>query len=225
MGRLTSGPPLPFVADLGFFGAPGDSTFAVVAISLESRDLLFQKDGGAFAARYRVEFTAAPTAGGAEVRLAKDQAVRVSTFAETQRSDESILYQDRVTLSPGSYRISLQVIDRTGNKTGRAEGVYRVPAYGPGSFSAPRLAYQAQGRSTRSAPLAVILNPRGTLAYGGDTAAAYVEGYALPGPIAIPVTLRDMRDSIVLVDSLRFTGGREVESLAIRFSPDSAPAR
>lgn len=223
LGRLTAGPPMPFVADLGFFAGAGDSTIAVVAISLESRNFAFQKDGDAFTARYRVELTATPEAGGAAVKLSRDEAVRVGTFAETQRSDESILYQNGMTLAPGSYRVALQVTDLTGAKVGRAEGVYRVPAFTAGTFSAPRLAYQARGRDRRAAPVTVILNPRGTLAYGGDTAVAYVEGYALPGPATVPVLLRDLRDSVVFSDSLHFAGGKEVESHAIRFAPDSAP--
>jgi GWxTD domain-containing protein len=71
--------------------------------------------------------------------------------------------------------------------------------------------------------VAVILNPRGTLAYGGDTTTAFVEAYALPGPTRIPVTLIDSRDSVILRDSLRFAGGLPIETAVIRFSPDSAP--
>lgn len=223
LGRLTSGPPLPFVAEMAFYGGSGDSTLAVVALSLESRNLAFQKEGDAFVARYQVDLTLTPTGGGPPVTRRKEQTARVGSFTETQRGDESILYQDGVNVSPGEYRVTLQVTDRGASKTGQAEGTYRVPRYGPGSFSSPRLSYRAEGRSTRDAPLAVILNPRGTLAYGGDTAAAYVEAYGLTGPTAIPVIMRDMRDSVILNDSLRFTGGKEVESVALRFAPDSAP--
>ncbi len=223
LGRLTAGPPLPFVAEVGFFGGPGDSTVALMGLSLESRNLAFQKDGDAFAARYRVEFSATPVGGGATIVAAKDQTVRVGTFAETQRNDESVLYQDGLTLAPGNYRLVLQVIDQLGARTGRAEGVYQAPAFAAGTVSAPRLVYQSSGRTTRAAPLAIILNPRGTVAYGGDTAAAYVEAYGLTGPTTVPVVLRDMRDSVIRTDSLRFAGGQAVESALIRFTPDSAP--
>lgn len=223
LGRLTSGAPMPFVAEVAFYGGAGDSTLAVVALSLESRNLAFQKEGDAFVARYRVDLTLTPTGGGPPVTRRQEQTARVGSFAETQRGDESILYQDGLTIVPGEYRLTLQVTDRGAGKTGQAEGTYRAPRFGPGSFSAPRLSYRAEGRASRSAPLNVILNPRGTLAYGGDTAAAYVEAYGLTGPTAIPVILRDMRDSVILDDSLRFRGGREVESVALRFAPDSAP--
>jgi GWxTD domain-containing protein len=223
LGRLTAGAPVPFVADLAFFGGPGDSTVTVVGISLENRALSFQRDGDAFVARYRVEVTASPTAGGTAVRRGKDQVVRVATFPETQRSDESILFQEGFNLAPGEWRVALTLSDGSGGRTSKAEGAYRVPAFGPGTRSPPRLTYQARARGERSAPVAVILNPRGTLAYGGDTASAYVEAYQLAGPTAVPVILRDSRDSVFIQDTLRFAGGREVESAVIRFAPDSAP--
>ncbi len=223
LGRLTAGDPLPFIADVGFFGGPGDSAIAVVGVSLENRNFAFQREGDAFVARYRVDLSAQPVGGGQAVRSGKEQVVRVGSFAETQRSDESILYQDGLTLSPGSWRLSLQVTDRTGARTSRAEGTYVVPALKAGSVSAPRLVYQAKARAVRSAPVSVILNPRGTLAYGGDSAMAFVEGYAMPGPTVIPVTLTDARDSVIQRDSLRFVGGSEIETSVIRFAPDSAP--
>lgn len=223
IGRLTAGAPLPFVADVGFFGGPADSTITVFGVSLENRSFAFQREGDAFVARYRVEFSAQPAGGGRTVQAAKEQVVRVANFAETQRADQSILYQDGLTLEPGGWRLTLQITDRTGARTSRAEGVYAVPSLGPGSITAPRLVYEAKARATRGAPVAVILNPRGTLAYGGDTALAFVEAYALPGPTVVPVTLTDARDSLILRDSLRFSGGREIESAVLRFSPDSAP--
>lgn len=223
LGRLTSGAPLPFVADVAFLAGPADSTVAVVGVSLENRAFAFQRDGDAFVARYRAELAAQPVGGGSAVQMAKDQAIRVATFAETQRNDESVIYQEGLTLTPGEWKVTVTLTDQTGGKTARAEATYRVPAFGPGTLSAPRLTYQARGRSTRAAPVAIILNPRGTIAYGGDTATAYVEAYQLPGETTVPVTLVDVRDSVIIRDSLRFTGGREVESALFRFAPDNAP--
>ena len=223
LGRLFSGAPLPFVGDVAFLAGAGDSTVALFGLSLENRNLAFQRDGEVFLARYRVELTATPSAGGSTLRAAKDQNVKVGSFAETQRSDESILYQDGITLSPGSWKVSVEVRDRTAGRSSRAEAVYRVPSFAPGSFSAPYLTYQAKDRRTRAAPVAIILNPRGTLAYGGDSAIIYVEGYQLSGPTRLPVRLRDARDSLIAEDSLHFEGGKEVETALVRFAPDSAP--
>ena len=223
LGRLLAGAPLPFVGDVDFLAGPGDSTVALLALSLENRNLAYQRDGDLFVARYHVAVSAQSVAGGNPVRREKEQTVKVRSFAETQRGDESILYQDGLTLAPGEWKLTVEVTDRGTSKSSRVEAAYHVPAFGPGSRSAPHLVYQAKGRGTRAAQVAIILNPRGTLAYGGDTATIYVEGYLLPGATVVPVRLRDARDSVIVEDSLRFTGGREVESAVIRFAPDSAP--
>ena len=223
LGRLTAGAPLPFVADLAFFAGPGDSTLAVFALSLENRNLSFQREGDAFVARYRVELSARPGDGGPPVVLVKEQIVRVASFAETQRNEESILFQEGLTLRPGPWHLGLQLTDLANNRSTTAARDYTVPAFGPGTLTAPYLTYQVKGRGSRSAPIAIILNPRGTLSYGSDSATAYVEGYAMPGPHTVPIRLVDSRDSVVLLDSLHFAGGREVESELLRFRPDSAP--
>lgn len=221
LGRLTAGAPLPFVASVQFFAGPGDSTVAVVAISLENRNLQFQRDNATFVARYRVQLSALPAAGGAPVRLAKDQVVRVGAFSETQRNDESVVYQEGLTLPPGAYTMAVDLTDLGIGTPSHAEGKFTVPAFGPGSFTAPALAYQAKGRGSRTAPVSVILNPRGALAYGGDSAIAYVEGYRLAPGTAVPIRLVDAKDSVVLDDTLHFEGGREVESQIVRFAPST----
>jgi len=223
IGRLTGGAPLPFVADVAFLAGPGDSVVAVVGVSIENRALSFQRDDDGFVARYRVDVSALSATAGRTVQAAKDQTVRVATFAETQRNDESVLYQEGLTLTPGRWKVVVLLTDRTAGKSSRAEASYQAPAFGAGSITAPILTYQAKGRGTRASPVAIILNARGTLAYGGDTATAFVEGYQFPGPTDVPVELRDVRDSLIIRDTLHFAGGREVESAVVRFAPDSAP--
>jgi len=66
-----------------------------------------------------------------------------------------------------------------------------------------------------------VLNPRGAVAFGGDTLLAYLEGYGYPGPTAVPFEVRTATDSLVYSDSLRFRGGLPVESQFIKLRPDS----
>ena len=68
-----------------------------------------------------------------------------------------------------------------------------------------------------------MLNPRGSIAYGGDTLLIYLEGVGFRGPATLPLQVRDGLDSVVLRTTVQFTGQREVESQVIRVSPDSAP--
>ncbi|MEP6571232.1 MAG: GWxTD domain-containing protein [Gemmatimonadota bacterium] len=222
LGRLAVGAPLPFVGSLAFVGGPHDSTLTLVSLSLENRAFAFQKEGREFVAHYVVDVSAQP-ASGAPVQLSKDETVRVGTFQETLRTDESVLFQQTLRLAPGSHHVTVSVRDRSSATQGHAEGDFMVPAFPSGSLSSALFAYRVRGRAGRDDALSVIVNPRGTVAYGGDTVLAYVEGYQMPGPSAVPFEIRDQDDSLVLRDTLRFTGGREVESEVIRFSPDTAP--
>jgi GWxTD domain-containing protein len=223
IGRMTGNGPTPFVADVAFLAGPVDSTVAVIGISLENQNLSFQRQGDFFIARYRVQLTAQPQGSGTPVTIGRDQTVRVSTFQETQRSDESVLFQEGMTLFPGNWTVTVTVADAVPGKTTKATAQYAVPRFGAGSFTPPYLAYQVRPRPTRTTPISVILNPRGTVAYGSDTALAFVEAYKLPGPRVMPIRLISGRDSTVRVDSLRFAGGQEVESAILRFTPDSFP--
>jgi hypothetical protein len=143
--------------------------------------------------------------------VARDEAVRVATFQETLRDDESVLFQQLFHLPPAPYRARVTVRDRrSGNQT-TANTPIVVPAFGPGSVTAPILAYQVTGRAGSGAPLDILLNPRGTVAYGGDTLLAYIEGYGFPGPTEMPVEIRDAVDSVVYRGALPFAGGKPVE--------------
>ena len=222
LGRIAAGEPLPFVASVAFAAGPRDSTLGIVSLSLENRALVFQKEGNEFVARYRVEIAAQPETGPVVVNN-QDQTVRVGTFQETQRVDESVLYQQVLRLPPGPYKLSIALRDRTSANQTRAEAQVTAPAFGSGMTTAPLLVYQVKGRDSFDDPLSLILSPRGTLAYGGDTVLAYVEGYGMPGPRGVPFEIRDERDSVVLRDTVRFKGGSQVEGAIVKFSPDSAP--
>jgi GWxTD domain-containing protein len=117
--------------------------------------------------------------------------------------------------------VSVTVRDASSTSESRAQGRYTAPAFPPGSTSAPILTYQATGRGSRKEPLSVVLNPRGAVGYGADTLLAYVEGYDFPDPVTVPFQVLDEQQEIIYDDSLRFRGGRSVESQVIRLAPDS----
>jgi GWxTD domain-containing protein len=69
----------------------------------------------------------------------------------------------------------------------------------------------------------MVMNPRGTVAYGGDTLLVYFEGVGYTRPTTVPLQVRDDRDSVVLRTQVHFSGTKEVESQYIRLAPDSVP--
>jgi GWxTD domain-containing protein len=220
LGRLAAGEPLPFIGTVAFAAGPGDSVVTVLGLSLENRALAFQRDGNLFVARYRVTISF-QREGTRSVELTRDEIVRVPTFQETLRADESVLFQQILRLTPGAYNVSVTVRDASSTAESRAQGRYTAASFEPGTTSAPILVYQATGRANRSDPLSVVLNPRGAVGYGADTLLAYMEGYDLPGPTTLPFQVLDEQQEVIYSDSLRFRGGRPIEGQVIRLAPDS----
>lgn len=220
LGRLAAAEPLPFVGTVAFAAGPGDSVIASLGLSLENRALAFQREGNLFVARYRVGISFQQE-GARSVDLTREEVVRVPSFKETLRADESILFQQILRLTPGSYKVTVTLRDAGSTAESRAQGKFVAPSFTAGSTSAPILAYQASGRGALTDPLSVVLNSRGAVGYGADTLLAYVEGYSFPGPTTVPFRVLDEQQKVVYTDSLRFRGDRPVESQVIRLAPDS----
>jgi GWxTD domain-containing protein len=220
LGRLAATDPLPFVGTVAFVAGPADSVITVLGLSLENRALAFQREGNLFVARYRVSILFRRE-GTRPVELTRDEIVRVPTFQETLRADESVLFQQVLRLTPGPYDVSVTVQDAGSTAESRAQGHYTAPSFQAGTTSAPVLAYQATGRGSLTDPLSVVLNPRGAVGYGADTLLAYIEGYGFSGATTVPFEVLDEQQNVIYNDSLRFRGGRAVESQVIRLAPDS----
>jgi GWxTD domain-containing protein len=222
LGRLVSSQDIPYVGSVAFIPGPADSTVAIVALSLANRVFTFERSGSAFAARYHVEFEFARP-GAPAVIVGRDEPVRVGSFQETMRTDESILLQQRIALAPGSYQLTVRVRDLGNSQQGVAVQKVVAPVYGPQTYTAPILAYRVRGRGTRNDSLSIVLNPRGTVAYGGDTLLVYVEGNGYTKPADLPLQVRDEHDSLVKQLTVHFTGNGQIEGRIIRIAPDSAP--
>ena len=220
LGRLAAAEPLPFVGTVAFAAGPADSVIAIIGLSLENRALAFQREGNVFAARYRVTLSL-QRQGAPSVDLSREESVRVAAFQETLRSDESILFQQVLRIVPGDYKVNVSVRDVGSTSESRATGDYTAPHFGKASYTAPVLAYQATGRGSLSDPLSLVLNPRGAVGYGSDTLLAFIEGYNFGGPTTVPFQVFDEQEHSIYSDSLRFRGGRPVESQVVRLSPDS----
>ncbi len=223
MGRLAAGGPMPFVGTAVFVAGRGDSTMARVGLSFENHAFAFQRDGRAFSTRFRVEYSFVRP-GMPPVQAVRDEVIRVESFTETQRNDESVIVEQGFLLAPGSYTLAVTVRDPTSNASSRAEQGVVVPSFSGGGFSAPILVYQAQPRTRITDSLVMVLNPRGTVANGGgDSLLMYVEGYRLNGPTRVPVEMRDERDSVVYHGEVVFTGGIPVEARVVPLSSDAPP--
>jgi GWxTD domain-containing protein len=220
LGRLAADEPLPFVGNVAFAAGPADSVIGVLGLSLENRAFAFQREGNVFVARYRVSLSFRRE-GAPSVDVTREEIVRVPTFQETQRVDESVLFQQLLRLLPGTYHVTVTVRDVGSTSESHAEADYTAPSFAAGTTSAPILAYQATGRGTFTDPLNLVLNPRGSVGYGSDTLLAYIEGYNFTQPTTVPFKVMDEQQNVVHQNELRFRGGHQVESQVVRLSPDS----
>lgn len=220
LGRLAAADPLPFVGTVAFVAGSADSVIGVLGLSFENRALAFQREGNVFVARYRVSL-AFKRDGAPSVDVAREEVVRVATFQETLRSEESVLFQQVLRLVPGPYAVTVVVRDVGSTSESHASATFTAPGFGSGTTSAPILTYQATGRGNLADPLNIVLNPRGSVGYGSDTLLAYIEGYGFTRPTTVPFKVIDEQERVIHEDELRFRGGHQVESQVIRLSPDS----
>ena len=226
MGSLVGGGALPFVASVRYLAGPTpDSTLALFSASLTNQALSFQRRGGAFVAEYRVEAAFFTDSGVVPVRqIGSDQQVRVRNFQETLRNDESIIFQQFVTLPPGTYRVSVTVRDRNGPAVARAERVDTAPRFAAPKpiMTQPVAVYTAEGRHQRADLPKLVANPRATLPYGSDSMHFYIERYgARPGLLMARVV--DGTDKELWRDSVRLVAGTDLAYGTIVVAPGQLP--
>jgi GWxTD domain-containing protein len=223
LGRLAASGPMPFVGNLAYLKGRGDSTVVRVGLSLESHAFAFVREGSNYAAHFRVEYSLART-GQAPIQTTRDEVVRVESFGETQRSDESVIVEQGFLLAPGSYTLTVTVRDPAANVFSRGEQAIQVPGFAAGSMTAPIFVYQVRPRLQLNDSLIMLLNPRGTVANGGgDSLLLYVEAYDVPAARQVPVRVRGDRDSVLYQANLGLRGGTPVEGHLVRIAADAPP--
>ena len=209
MGALVGGGALPFVASVRYLaGTNADSTLALFSVSLANQALSFQRRGPEFVAEYRVEasFRTDSSSVTPVRQIGSNQQIRVRNFQETLRADESVIYQQFVTLPPGIYHVMVMVRDHNGPAFGRAERVDTAQRFSEPLLGKPIAVYNAEGRSARDQTPKLLANPRATLPYGSDSLRFYVERYGAraAGLVARAV---DGADKELWRDSVRETSG------------------
>ena len=128
-GLIAQGAPLPFVGTANFTAsARPDSTHVLVALALATGALTFRREGDQYRADYRS--TIALKRGETTIaRLEATEVVRVATLRETERSDESVLFQQLLTVAPGSYTLTVAVRDEGSTKSASTDLALRGSQY------------------------------------------------------------------------------------------------
>jgi GWxTD domain-containing protein len=204
MGLVVARGDLPFAGGVArFAAATPDSTLVLLSLSLANRALTFEREGERHRAVYEVRVDV--RRGDATVRrAAADEIVRVATFKETSRADESVLFYQYLTLPPGTYTLAVAVRDAGGGRSGSAEVPLVVPRLGDAGLSTPVAVYDARPRARLDTLPDVVARARASAAFGEDSVVAlYLEAYRRDGAPSVPVRVaaRGDRDAVVWSDT------------------------
>ena len=225
LGLLAGPPEFPAVVDVSTLAGPADSTWVIVAMSLPNSALRFERDGAGFAASYHVEamFRRDTTLVR---RIERTETVRVSSFAEAGRTDESVIFQQATALAPGRHVMAFRAEGESTSRRFEAVDTIDVPAYGSAALAlaGPLFIFEGAGRTVRAALPQVILNPRHTSTYGGAEPKLYVEWYG--GGDAVPLEVRildERREPVQRLAATVAAGDSEVRSATVELPTGSLP--
>lgn len=127
---------VPFVADVWTYPGAGDSTRALLGVSLANDALQFvQSDEGTWRARYAVRVTAGN--GDPIYDRTWEKSVDVDSFDETTLTGETIVFQADLSLPAGQLDLSITVRDRNAEKASRIEREVQVPDFAPAALGDP----------------------------------------------------------------------------------------
>ncbi|MFI5231235.1 MAG: GWxTD domain-containing protein, partial [Gemmatimonadales bacterium] len=190
LGMLARGAPMPFVGSVSFMAsAAADSTHVVVAISIANGNLTFARENDRFRAGYTVGIT---LRNGAETvkQIEAHESVLVASFKEVSRLDESVIYQELLTVKPGRYNLMVNVRDDGSSKNGSDDVTLLVPTLDAGSLSTPVVFARVTQRLSRDSLPNVVANPTATATFGKDSlVGVYLEGYGTDEGTRLPLNI------------------------------------
>jgi GWxTD domain-containing protein len=205
LGLLARGAPMPFVGNVAFMASPSpDSTHVVIAITIANGNLTFGRETDRFRAGYTVSLT---LRNGAETvkQIEAHESVLVASFKEVSRLDESVIYQELLTVKPGRYSLTVNVRDDGSSKNGTDDVTLLVPTLAAGSLSTPVAFARVTQRLTTDSLPRLVANPAATATFGRDSVIGlYVESYGQSAAARLPlnITARTETGRLLFTDSL-----------------------
>ena len=216
-GLIAVAGPVSYVGTLGFFAAPHpDTTLSLLTLSLTARTLTFTREGDRFRAGYTVT---ADIRQGPSIahHLDAKEVVRVRSFKETTRGEESVIFQEYFGLAPGTYTLTLAVRDESGAKSGTYESEITVPAIQARGLSSSVPVHEATPRASIDSLPQLVASPRSTAVFGRDTMlAAYVEAYELAPGEPLQAAIRGEKGAILWSQAVDLSRTGRVASGVIR---------
>jgi GWxTD domain-containing protein len=181
MGMIARGLPFPVVGRTAFLpSAQRDSTHVVLVLGFSPAAMRFTREtDNRFRANYTVGITVERD-GQPVYSTETTESVIVGAFRETERTDESVLFQEIFDLAPGSYRLTLAVRD-VSSQRGIVEPIdLVVPDFAVQALSSPVPVNKVVPREGLDTIPYLLVRPRATASLGQDSVIPmYIESAAL----------------------------------------------
>lgn len=222
MGLAASGPPISFVGDVSFFASQSpDTTIVIVGLSVPNHGLTFKHTTSGYEAIYVVDASLAASSGS--IRQASDtELVRVASFKETSRSDESVIYRRAFRVPPGRYVVAYAFTDVNGLRSAAKQLSVSVPAERTTGISSIQPVYEATLRTRLDSAPQFLPSPRASYVFGvDDSASAYMESYDPTRPASVELRAPNGASMWRSVITLR-THGPGLASGVLRIPLESA---
>lgn len=205
MGLISASGQMPFVGNVSFMATPkADTTLMLLAVSLPAAVLNFQRINDQYAATYTVRIELRKGLVAVQSWDARET-VRVPTFKETQRTDESVIWQQYMRVLPGEYSMTVGFKDANSVRGTATEVALIVPKLPVGALSTPLPVYEAISRRQLDSLPRVLARPRSSVSFSADTVLpVYVESTGLTGPTPVTATLVAEGNTVVWRDSSVF---------------------
>jgi GWxTD domain-containing protein len=204
MGMLARGAPFPMVGRVGFLGsASPDTTHVVLTLSFAPGALRFEREtDNRFRANYTVSVQVQRDTGRA-LAIEATETVIVGSFRETERTDESVIFQEIFDLPPGTYRTTLALRDVSSQRGVVEEFDLLVPDFASTALSSPIPVTQILPRARRDSLPFVLVSPRATAVFGADSVLPiYIESY-VAGDTELTMLARGETGRTLWIDTVR----------------------
>ena len=219
MGLIATGDPLSFVGKIAYFATSTvDTTMLLASVSIPNRALSFVREGDSYRAPYEVHLVLSQ-AGVQVTAVNSMEIVRVPTFKEINRTDESVIFQHYFKVRPGDYTISFQVRDAGSTRSTQQEGQITVPSLKNGLLSTPVIVYEATPRTELDSLPRILASPRSSAVLGQDSIiTVYLEGYGPQQRLPVGFVVQNDHGTVMWRDTVLLQRQRDLLSGSVRIS-------
>lgn len=212
MGLIARGVPFPVVGRVAYVPAASpDTTHVALVVGFSPNALRFNREtDNRFRANYSVGITVERD-GQLAFTTETTETVVVGSFRETERGDESVVFQEIFDLRPGEYRLTLVLRDVSSQRGVTEQLTLQVPDFQQRALSTPVPVNKVIARETRDSLPFILARPRAMASLGQDSVLPlYLESLS-PGDTLLELVARSEGGRVMWTE---FAGLRPHDGIA-----------